>query len=160
MMGPQGMLPSNVQIVNMRPGTPNSQQQKNVAAVTPTRVVIGGSQMVGVRPANSGVTFSQLQGLQSGQPGSALLLKTENGQYQLLRVGPAPGAPVTTNLGNTNSTLRLQSVPAVSRFTGPPLALRKTIVTQQAKQKQNVNFLTIYLSSFIFVVDFFFFFFF
>lgn len=86
------------------------------------------------------VTFSQLQGLQSGQPGSALLLKTENGQYQLLRVGPAPGTPVTTNLGNTNSTLRLQSVPAVSRFTGPPLALRKTIVTQQVKQKQNVNF--------------------
>lgn len=55
-MGPQGMIPSNVQIVNMRPGTPNSQQQKNVAAITPTRVVIGGSQMVGVRPANSGVS--------------------------------------------------------------------------------------------------------
>lgn len=55
-MGTQAMLPGNVQIVNMRPGTPNSQQQKNVAAVTPTRVVIGGSQMVGVRPANSGVS--------------------------------------------------------------------------------------------------------
>lgn len=108
------------------------------------------------------VTFSQLQGLQSGQPGSALLLKTENGQYQLLRVGPAPGAPVTTNLGNTNPTLRLQSVPAVSRFTGPPLALRKTIVTQQqVKQKQNVNrffffsFLFVVVSSFIFVDSFF-----
>lgn len=58
-------------------------------------------------------------------------MKTENG-YQLLRVGGATSGPVTQTIG-TNSTnptqIRLQTVPAaVSRFTGPPLALRKTIV--------------------------------
>lgn len=75
-----------------------------------------------------------------GQPGSTLLLKGDNGQFQLLRIGPAPqGAQVTSGLNNSgNQTIRLQTVPAVSRFTGPPLALRKTIVTQQVKQKQNV----------------------
>lgn len=82
-----------------------------------------------------------MQGLQSGQPGSAIILKTETG-YQLLRVGPAPGTPVAgpNQLATTgNQTLRLQTVPAVSRFTGPPLALRKTIVTQQqVKHKFNV----------------------
>lgn len=58
-------------------------------------------------------------------------MKTENG-FQLLRVGTATSGPVTQTIG-TNSTnppqIRLQTVPAaVSRFTGPPLALRKTIV--------------------------------
>lgn len=79
-----------------------------------------------------------------GQQGSTLLLKNEQGQFQLLRIGPAPtGAQITpaniTATTGTNQTIRLQTVPAVSRFTGPPLALRKTIVTtQQVKQKQNV----------------------
>lgn len=96
-----------------------------------------------------------LSTLQSGQSGPALILKTENG-YQLLRVGPPSAAPVAaaanatatatqsiqaaTNTGN-QQTIRLQTVPAAvsTRFTGPPLALRKTIVTQQqVKQKQNV----------------------
>lgn len=68
------------------------------------------------------------------------MLKTENGQFQLLRVGPSPvvsGQPNMTS--SANQTIRLQTVPAVSRFTGPPLALRKTIVTQQqVKSKANV----------------------
>jgi hypothetical protein len=67
------------------------------------------------------------------------LLKSESGQLQLLRIGPAPNSnQLTPNLSTGNQTIRLQTVPAVSRFTGPPLALRKTIVTQQVKQKQNV----------------------
>lgn len=76
----------------------------------------------------------------SGPPGQAILLKTENGQFQLLRVGPSPVVPGQQNIANQNQTIRLQTVPAVSRFTGPPLALRKTIVTQQqVKAKANVN---------------------
>lgn len=76
----------------------------------------------------------------TGPPGQAILLKTENGQFQLLRVGPSPVGPGQQNLANPNQTIRLQTVPAVSRFTGPPLALRKTIVTQQqVKAKANVN---------------------
>ncbi|XP_058466803.1 transcription initiation factor TFIID subunit 4 isoform X3 [Malaya genurostris] len=91
------------------------------------------------KPLNNQITLSALQ----GQPGSTLLLKNEQGQFQLLRIGPAPsGTQITpanlTATSGTNQTIRLQTVPAVSRFTGPPLALRKTIVTtQQVKQKQN-----------------------
>ncbi|XP_058466804.1 transcription initiation factor TFIID subunit 4 isoform X4 [Malaya genurostris] len=133
-------LPAGVQIVNVRPGAPPTQaQQKTVAAVSP-RVVIGSQQIVSTRPPNANaITLSALQ----GQPGSTLLLKNEQGQFQLLRIGPAPsGTQITpanlTATSGTNQTIRLQTVPAVSRFTGPPLALRKTIVTtQQVKQKQN-----------------------
>ncbi|XP_039442571.1 transcription initiation factor TFIID subunit 4 isoform X8 [Culex pipiens pallens] len=136
-------LPAGVQIVNVRPGAPPSQAQpKTVAAVSP-RVVIGSQQIVtSTRPPNANaITLSALQ----GQPGSTLLLKNEQGQFQLLRIGPAPsGAQITpanlTATSGANQTIRLQTVPAVSRFTGPPLALRKTIVTtQQVKQKQNFS---------------------
>lgn len=73
--------------------------------------------------------------------GNTILLKQDNGSYQLLRISAQPGA--TPGLTPTaGSTIRLQTVPAAvsSRFPGgPTLALRKTIVTQQVKQKQNVN---------------------
>ncbi|XP_040158443.1 transcription initiation factor TFIID subunit 4-like isoform X4 [Anopheles arabiensis] len=135
-------LPGGVQIVNVRPGAqPTQAQQKTVAAVSP-RVVIGSQPIVSTRPPNaSAITLSALQ----GQPGSTLLLKNEQGQFQLLRIGPAPAGTQITPAGLTgssaNQTIRLQTVPAVSRFTGPPLALRKTIVTsaQQVKQKQNTH---------------------
>lgn len=74
--------------------------------------------------------------------GNTILLKQDNGSYQLLRISTQPGAQVTPGLTPTaGSTIRLQTVPAsVSRFSGPTLALRKTILTQQVKQnKQNVN---------------------
>ncbi|KOC63900.1 Transcription initiation factor TFIID subunit 4 [Habropoda laboriosa] len=140
------IVPSNVQILNvntMRPGTPVVGQQagKQVAP----RVVIG-QHMLGTRPGASGITLQTLHGLHAGTQGH-ILLKTENGQYQLLRVGPPPtagtpaGTAVTPNsiAGNAvvaapspGTTYRLASVPAVSRlntqFTGPPLAtLRKSV---------------------------------
>ncbi|XP_063986757.1 transcription initiation factor TFIID subunit 4-like isoform X3 [Diachasmimorpha longicaudata] len=119
------IVPSNVQIVNvnaMRPGTPISGQQpgKQVA----NRVVIG-PHIVGARPGGPGITLQALQGLAPGAQGH-LIVKTENGQYQLLRVGPAPttgtpaGGAVTANsiggnavVGPTaGTTYRLASVPA------------------------------------------------
>ncbi|XP_043503732.1 transcription initiation factor TFIID subunit 4-like isoform X3 [Polistes fuscatus] len=120
------IVPSNVQILNvnaMRPGTPVAAQQagKQVAP----RVVIG-QHMVGTKPGAQGITLQALHGLQPGAQGH-LLLKTENGQYQLLRVGPAPtagtpsGTAVTPNsiTGNAvvaapspGTTYRLASVPA------------------------------------------------
>ncbi|KYN01811.1 Transcription initiation factor TFIID subunit 4 [Cyphomyrmex costatus] len=141
------IVPSNVQILNvntMRPATPVTGQQAN-KQVTP-RVVIGQHQLVGARAGGPGITLQTLHSLQAGAQGH-LLLKTENGQYQLLRVGPAPtagtptGTAVTPNsiTGNTvvaapspGTTYRLASVPTVSRlntqFTGPPLAtLRKSV---------------------------------
>ncbi|XP_076682898.1 transcription initiation factor TFIID subunit 4 isoform X2 [Andrena cerasifolii] len=145
------IVPSNVQILNvnaMRPGTPVAGQQagKQVAS----RVVIG-QHMIGTRPGAPGITLQTLHSLQPGTQGH-ILLKTENGQYQLLRVGPPPtagtpaGTAVTPNsiAGNAvvaapspGTTYRLASVPAVSRlntqFTGPPLAtLRKSVQTVAA----------------------------
>ncbi|XP_046807136.1 transcription initiation factor TFIID subunit 4 isoform X3 [Lucilia cuprina] len=119
------IIPAGV-VVGMRPPTAQ-QQPKNVQGNTVGRMVIGGPHMVGTRPQSPAITLSTLT------PGQtpALILKTENG-FQLLRVGTATSGPVTQTIG-TNSTnppqIRLQTVPAaVSRFTGPPLALRKTIV--------------------------------
>ncbi|XP_038216225.1 transcription initiation factor TFIID subunit 4 isoform X2 [Zerene cesonia] len=98
----------NVQILNTRPGAPAVAAQKSVATVSP-RVVIGTPQVVGARAAVPGITLQTLQSLQQGQQGH-LLLKTENGQYQLLRVGPAPAANTLT--APQPQTLRLSTVPA------------------------------------------------
>ncbi|KAF4531506.1 hypothetical protein B566_EDAN004102, partial [Ephemera danica] len=74
------MLPGNVQLLNVntvRPGGPGGPGQKGIQQ----RVVIGAPHMIAARP---------------GTPGGHLLLKTENGQYQLLRVGSVgPAAPTT-----------------------------------------------------------------
>ncbi|CAG9558068.1 unnamed protein product [Danaus chrysippus] len=104
--GQPAILP-NVQILNMRPGAPAVAAQKSVATVSP-RVVIGTPQVVGQRAAAPGITLQTLQSLQQGQQGH-LLLKTENGHYQLLRVGPGPGA---NTLAPQQQTMRLSTVPA------------------------------------------------
>ncbi|XP_031356276.1 transcription initiation factor TFIID subunit 4 isoform X2 [Photinus pyralis] len=104
-------VPQVNNVVNVRAGVPN-QPQKGQAA----RVVLSAPQMVGARPGAPQLTLQSLHGLQPGQQGH-LLLKTENGQYQLLRVGPAPG--VTTGLTPSTAagvtaplTFRMQTVPA------------------------------------------------
>ncbi|KAL4717601.1 hypothetical protein ACJJTC_000750 [Scirpophaga incertulas] len=103
----QTIIP-NVQLLNMRPGAPAVAAQKSVATVSP-RVVIGAPQVVGTRAAAPGITLQTLQSLQPGQQGH-LLLKTESGQYQLLRVGPAPTASTLT--APQAQTIRLSTVPA------------------------------------------------
>ncbi|XP_055529322.1 transcription initiation factor TFIID subunit 4 isoform X3 [Wyeomyia smithii] len=126
-----------------QPGNPGQPQQQTLIIKNQQTGAVINSGAPGIvtmsKPINNQITLSALQ----GQPGSTLLLKNEQGQFQLLRIGPAPsGTHITpanlTATSATNQTIRLQTVPAVSRFTGPPLALRKTIVTtQQVKQKQN-----------------------
>lgn len=101
----------NVQILNMRPGAPNVAAQKSVAAVSP-RVVIGSPQVVNTRPGGPGISMQTLQTLQAGHQGH-LLLKTETGQYQLLRVGPAPGSGSLSTAPATQA-IRLSTVPAHS----------------------------------------------
>ncbi|XP_055529321.1 transcription initiation factor TFIID subunit 4 isoform X2 [Wyeomyia smithii] len=126
-------LPAGVQIVNVRPGAPPTQaQQKTVAAVSP-RVVIGSQQIVSTRPPSANaITLSALQ----GQPGSTLLLKNEQGQFQLLRIGPAPsGTHITpanlTATSATNQTIRLQTVPAqpISSGSGTIIVNSQSITT-------------------------------
>ncbi|KAF5272699.1 hypothetical protein FQA39_LY07726 [Lamprigera yunnana] len=102
---------SNLQVVNVRSGVPN-QPPKGQAA----RVVLSAPQMVGARSGAPQLTLQSLHGLQPGQQGH-LLLKTENGQYQLLRVGPAPGVsggltPSTAAGVTAPLTFRMQTVPA------------------------------------------------
>lgn len=83
-----------------------------------------------------------LGSLQANQSGQTLLVKTENGQLRLLHVGNQPGQP-QPQTGAPNQTIRIQTVPSVSRFSGPSLAIRKTIVTQQpVKTKANLNIKT------------------
>ncbi|XP_049884873.1 transcription initiation factor TFIID subunit 4 isoform X3 [Pectinophora gossypiella] len=119
----------NVQILNMRPGAPPVGAQKSVATVSP-RVVIGTPQVVGARPATPGITLQTLQTLQPGQPGH-LLLKTENGQYQLLRVGPAPAANTLT--APQAQTIRLSTVPA-----HPGVATVSTSVAAPGQMQQQM----------------------
>ncbi|XP_072767422.1 transcription initiation factor TFIID subunit 4 isoform X2 [Anoplolepis gracilipes] len=129
------IVPSNVQILNvntMRPATPVAGQQAN-KQVTP-RVVIGQHQLVGTRPGAPGITLQALHGLQPGTQGH-LLLKTENGQYQLLRVGPAPtagtptGTAVTPNSIAGNAVVAAPSPGTTYRLTSVPTTVAPTITT-------------------------------
>ncbi|KAL5290113.1 Taf4 family protein [Megaselia abdita] len=124
------MLPSGV-VVGMRQANQASQQQNRPGTGQMSRVVIGGSHMVGSRPSSPSITLGSL----NQQTAPALIVKTDNG-YQLLRVGPpgSGGQPISTNAGN--QTIRLQTVPAVSKFTGPQIALRKTIVSNSSSTSQ------------------------
>lgn len=86
-----------------------------------------------VPAANNQLTLQTLHGLQPGQQGH-LLLKTENGQYQLLRVGPAPAAANiagTTTTGGQPVTFRMQTVAAAttSSSTTPAQAGPTTVIT-------------------------------
>ncbi|XP_031356277.1 transcription initiation factor TFIID subunit 4 isoform X3 [Photinus pyralis] len=89
---------------------------KTSAAPTGTPGLVTVPMTATVPQVNNQLTLQSLHGLQPGQQGH-LLLKTENGQYQLLRVGPAPG--VTTGLTPSTAagvtaplTFRMQTVPA------------------------------------------------
>lgn len=115
------------------------------------------------------ITLQTVAGVQGGH----LLVKTENGQYQLLRVGPAP--TVTSQPGNTvatnsiagnavvatptaGTTYRLASVPAVSRlnaqFTTPSLATLRKPVQVTFALNRNVHILAYYIyESFVYTVD-------
>lgn len=134
----QTLLP-NVQILNMRPAAPGVTTQKTVAAVSP-RVVIGTPQVMGARAGTPGITLQTIPGLQPGQQGH-LLLKTENGQYQLLRVGPAPAQGAIAS--PPTQTIRLSTVPAqpgsvTVSTTGPTMATAPAGVPQSQVQTQQV----------------------
>ncbi|XP_034946666.1 transcription initiation factor TFIID subunit 4-like isoform X2 [Chelonus insularis] len=146
------IVPSNVQILNvnpMRPSTPVGGQQagKQVAP----RVLIG-QHLVGARPGGPGIT---LHGLQPGAQGH-LIVKTENGHYQLLRVGPAPvAAPGSTTVNPNNitgnvvapaagTTFRVASVPAtvattVSTTTVTPSPTSTAATTTATPQATSVS---------------------
>lgn len=113
------------------------------------------------------ITLQAFHGLQIQ---GNLIVKTENGQYQCIRVAaPASATPggtaVTQNSigGNTvvaaptaGTTYRLASVPVVSRlntqFTGPPLAtLRKPIQVTHSHTSYETRCSAVVEISFVFV---------
>ncbi|XP_050315623.1 transcription initiation factor TFIID subunit 4 isoform X8 [Anthonomus grandis grandis] len=118
---PQGQIPNGT--IGMSPqtvlGTPNSNISQVPVQKPPTIVLKtnnpGGTPGLVTVPVNAvQQANNSFHGLQPGQQG-ALLLKTENGQYQLLRVGPAP--PTASNLATSQPgaqpmTFRMQTVPA------------------------------------------------
>ncbi|XP_026742344.1 transcription initiation factor TFIID subunit 4 isoform X6 [Trichoplusia ni] len=95
--------PSQSQLLHAVPASSVLPQQGNkTIAMQPPLVIKQGT--------NTGqITLQTLQSLQPGQQGH-LLLKTENGQYQLLRVGPAPAT--STLSAPQPQTIRLSTVPA------------------------------------------------
>uniref|UniRef100_A0A182SPC1 TAFH domain-containing protein n=1 Tax=Anopheles maculatus TaxID=74869 RepID=A0A182SPC1_9DIPT len=82
------------------------------------------------RPPTPQITLSALQ----GQQGSTLLLKNEQGQFQLLRIGPAPAGaqitPASLTGSSANPTIRLQTVPAThSSGSGAIIVSSQSITT-------------------------------
>lgn len=72
------------------------------------------------------------------QSAPALIVKTDNG-YQLLRVGPPPSGGQTISTSSGNQTIRLQTVPAVSKFAGPQISLRKSIVPNSSNPQTPIS---------------------
>ncbi|XP_049818695.1 transcription initiation factor TFIID subunit 4 isoform X3 [Aethina tumida] len=150
----QGQASQVLPRVSIPNGTLGLQQtvlQSNAAGKQPTLVLkTSGAQApsgIVTVPMNVTSTVPQANnsfpGLQPGQQG-ALLLKTENGQYQLLRVGP----PAAANLTNTSQpsgqpvTFRMQTVvtqPQISTATSPAQAGGTTTVTSAPQAGQTVQ---------------------
>lgn len=127
-----------VRIVNVnavRPGTP-VQGQKGLAQ---QQILINSPSMI--RPGAPGqpaqFTLSGIPGLQAA--GNHILIKNEQGQLQLIRIGPSPtattGAPsgtITTN--NATPQFRLQSLPVQQGTSSTVVVAATTAGSVQASQ--------------------------
>uniref|UniRef100_A0A182QHV9 TAFH domain-containing protein n=1 Tax=Anopheles farauti TaxID=69004 RepID=A0A182QHV9_9DIPT len=128
-------------IQQQQQGTGQPGQQQTGAGGQPTLIIknqpggtvmnAGAPGIVTVsKPINNQITLSALQ----GQQGSTLLLKNEQGQFQLLRIGPAPAGtqitPATLTGSSANQTIRLQTVPAThSSGSGAIIVSSQSITT-------------------------------
>lgn len=111
-------LPQSMQILNMRPGQTIKTTQG--ATITP-RMILNQAQVLpaGIRPGQPGqITLGPLQGLPPGAQGH-LLVKTENGQLQLLRVNTASATPGPIPAAVTTTTTLQQQPNAAYRFQPP-----------------------------------------
>ncbi|KAG0720508.1 Transcription initiation factor TFIID subunit 4 [Chionoecetes opilio] len=111
-------LPQSMQILNMRPGQTIKTTQGTT--ITP-RMIINQTQVLpaGIRPGQPGqITLGPLQGLPPGAQGH-LLVKTENGQLQLLRVNAASANPGQLPTAVTTTTTLQQPHNQAYRFQPP-----------------------------------------
>ncbi|XP_068212197.1 transcription initiation factor TFIID subunit 4-like isoform X2 [Palaemon carinicauda] len=133
---------AGMQIINMRPGTIRPGQGATTTTLAP-RMILSQAQVLpaAVRQGQPGLTLGTLQGLPPGAQGH-LLVKTENGQLQLLRVNTAaaPAGPGQIS-GTTVTTTALQQAPnAAYRFQQPPggtVAVRSVMVSSTAAPRPN-----------------------
>lgn len=103
---------STVQLLNMnavRPGAPQKGMPQQRLVINSQQVIRPGVGVGGNQPQFT------LQALHQLQPGTAghILVKTETGQLQLIRVGPpqpTPGSSNTLSGSNTTAPFRIQSV--------------------------------------------------
>ncbi|XP_033223536.1 transcription initiation factor TFIID subunit 4 isoform X2 [Belonocnema kinseyi] len=132
-----GANTGNMQILNMnaiRPGTPIAGQQ--VGKQVAPRIVIG-QQMVGARPG-APITLQAFHGLQIQ---GNLIVKTENGQYQCIRVAaPASsqqqqqpgGNAVTANSIAGNTVVGTPSAGTTYRLASVPVTAQSSVATATA----------------------------
>ncbi|XP_070499146.1 transcription initiation factor TFIID subunit 4 isoform X3 [Chironomus tepperi] len=142
-------LPSNL-LVNIRPQTATGAQNAQKTTVGQQRVVNVINQPM-VRPQSN--TFIAgyhrdntnyysgnqitLSGLPQNVQGNTILLKQDNGSYQLLRISTQPGAQVTPGLTPTaGSTIRLQTVPASSIAPSSTILVSTSSAPNQQQQQQ------------------------
>ncbi|XP_057662133.1 transcription initiation factor TFIID subunit 4 isoform X4 [Diorhabda carinulata] len=127
---PQTVLqtnPTNVQTIQNK--QPTLVLKTSGAPGTPGLVTVPMNVASSMGQANNQLTLQSFHGLQPGQQG-ALLLKTENGQYQLLRVGPAPPTGINSSqAGGQQVTFRMQTVQSSTTATNPIQTGATTTVT-------------------------------
>ncbi|XP_040359444.1 transcription initiation factor TFIID subunit 4 isoform X9 [Ixodes scapularis] len=133
-MSSPSILPPGVQIVNVNPARPGSAGLAGQKTLAP-RVIIGSPmrlapQMLATRPGAPSVQNTIT--LQPGMMRGTLLVKTENGQLQVVNVAPSlpPNSSATSISGAP--TYRLQSVQNCRHQT--PLA-RRTHIHEHMKQQ-------------------------
>ncbi|KAG5678471.1 hypothetical protein PVAND_008141 [Polypedilum vanderplanki] len=125
------VLPGNL-VVNIRPQTTSGAQNAQ-KTVGPQRMVNVINQQV-VRPQNNTITLSSLP---QNMQGNTILLKQDNGSYQLLRISTQPGTNVTPGLTPTaGSTIRLQTVPAASIAPTNTILVNTSSASNQHQQQQ------------------------
>ncbi|ROT78521.1 Transcription initiation factor TFIID subunit 4 [Penaeus vannamei] len=133
-------IPQGMQILNMRP----SQAIKTTQGTTTLapRMILSPAQVLpGMRPGQPGqITLGTLQGLPPGAQGH-LLVKTENGQLQLLRVNAAAAPPGQLPTSVTTTTTLQQAPTTAYRFQQPQagtVAVRSVMVTSAAARPNTI----------------------
>ncbi|KAK8730589.1 hypothetical protein OTU49_017465, partial [Cherax quadricarinatus] len=132
-------IPQGMQIINMRPGQAIKTTQG--ATIAP-RMILNQAQVLpaGMRAGQPGqITLGPLQGLPPGAQGH-LLVKTENGQLQLLRVNTAAATPGQLPTNVTTTTALQQAPNTAYRFQPPQnTAALSTVTTTTTVASQGVT---------------------
>ncbi|XP_047484190.1 transcription initiation factor TFIID subunit 4-like isoform X5 [Penaeus chinensis] len=111
-------IPQGMQILNMRPNQAIKTTQ-GTTTLAPRMILSPAQVLPGMRPGQPGqITLGTLQGLPPGAQGH-LLVKTENGQLQLLRVNAAAAPPGQLPTSVTTTTTLQQAPTTAYRFQQP-----------------------------------------